>query len=116
MTCPTTKRTTTQPATRRVAATQKGSQPAAKVLTRQKRVTRKQLEEACDKLGVLTLREVMIRLADLKGYVKPFSRQSVYNLIARKELAQGINLAGMATITRASWDGYVVRYESGLAK
>lgn len=117
MACPITKRTTQQPGSRTATAPQKGVKTApAKPVSRKAKVTRKQLEEACEKLGVLTHREVRIRMADLKGYERPFSRQAVYNLINSHELKPAIPLAGMATVTKASWDAYVVRYENGLSK
>ena len=61
----------------------------------------------------MTLREVCIRLADMKKKRRPLSRQTIYTMFARRELVAGITVAGMATVTVASWDAYVARFDAG---
>ena len=115
MSCPVRKKPRGDKKERPVASVPAGPKKAASALTRIPKTTRKDLDEACERLQLVTFADVRWRLANLLGKTKPTSRQHVYNLIARHELVQGISLAHTSTITRASFDSYVRRLEASRA-
>ena len=115
MACPVRKKPRGDKKERPSASVPAGPKKASSVLVRSPKTKRKDLAEACERLQLLTFADVRWQLAKLMNKTKQTSRQHIYNLINRYELVQGINLANTSTITKASFDSYVARFEASRA-
>lgn len=112
MNCPVRKKPRQEKNDQPPAAIPAGPKKAAAGSAARPKVRRNELEEACERLDLLTFEDVRWKLAEILGKPKKVSRQHIYNLINRHELVQGISLANVATITKASWLPYVKRLEA----
>lgn len=79
-----------------------------------KKPTRKDAEAACSLLGLILEKVIRVKLAALWGQATLPSRQTVWSMRRRNELVAGVTVAGLSTITAASWENYQTRYAAGL--